>query len=133
MKKFYLAWLLSAGLFFYSNGAARAEVVIMHGIPIIQNRSSKDVTENIKLHSTLQMSNRVLIVKDEGKYYWQTRDRRELVYQKLKKHDLFIDMKTGGYIKVVPQPDGSYVYMEHISIKRLKSFVYWGHVEVYNP
>lgn len=133
MKKKYLAALLSVGLFFCSSGPVHAETVIMHGIPVIQNRASKDVTENITLHSTQQMSNRVLIVKDDGKYYWQTRDRRELIYQKLKNYDLFIDMATGGYIKVVPQPDGTYVYMEHISISRLRSFVYWGRIEVYNP
>jgi len=133
MKRLYFIFGMVLGLLFSFDLAAFGKSVAVHGLPIIQTRSSKDVTTNIKLDSRQQISNRLLINKEDGKYYWQTRDNRELVYQKFKGYDLYIDMKTGGYIKVVKQPDGRYVYTEHISLKRLRSFTYWGVTLVYDP
>ncbi|MFQ5587539.1 MAG: hypothetical protein ACE5F7_01755 [Nitrospiria bacterium] len=110
---------------------ARSEAVV--GVPMIQARLSMDFSHNVNLDNNQKMTNRLVIMKDEGKYYWETRDRRELIYQKMKRFDLFIDLKTGGYIKVVQQADGRYVYTEHLTIQGLKGFSYWGIVNLYQP
>lgn len=133
MRRFYFISGMVVGLLFSFEPAAFGKSVAMHGTPIVQTRSTKDAAFNVKLGSNQQVTNRLLIHKEDGKYYWQSRDNRELVFQKFKGYDLFIDLKTGGYIKVVKQPDGRYVYMEHISIKQLKGFTYWGVTIVYDP
>ena len=133
MRRFYFIAGMVVGLLFSFDLTAFGKAVAVHGLPIVQTRSSKDATFNVDLDSGQQLSNRLLINKEDGKYYWQTRDNRELTFQKFKGYDLFIDLETGGYIKVVKQPDGRYVYMEHISIEQLKSFTYWGVTVIYDP
>ncbi len=133
MKKLSLIFGFVSLLVLVVTSAARARVEAVIGIPIIQTRSSIEVAHNVTLDNNQKMSNRLVIMKDDGKYYWETRDRRELLFHKTKYFDLFIDPDTGGYIKVVQQADGRYVYMEHTSNKDLKVFTYWGIASFYKP
>ncbi len=134
MKKFCLMLVLLAGSFFFSGLTVYAKNMVVVGIPIVQSRSSIDVSHNLQLDNNQKTKNRLIITKDdEGKYYWETRDKRELTFKRLKHFDLFLDLKTGGYIKVVKQTDGRYAFMEHISIQRFKAFTYWGILNLYEP
>ncbi len=110
-----------------------AKSVSVLGAPNVQTRSSIEATYNVELDNNQKITNRLTILKEDGKYYWQSRDRRALVYTKMKGFDLFTDPKTGGYIKIVLQPDDRLVYMEHISNKDLNSFTYWGVLSFYKP
>ena len=135
MKKVYLIFALSFGLFFSSNMPVNAETEAVVGIPRIQTRITMRNAHNIQLDNNQKRSNKLVIMKDSenAKYYWQTRDHRELIYKKKKGFDLFTDPETGGYIKVMQQSDGRYVYMEHISFKNMKAFTYWGIINLYEP
>jgi len=138
MTKIYLVSIFVVSLFFSFSPKAQAiefdaKSVVVLGAPIIQSRSSLEVSLNLKLDNNQKITNRLTILKEEGKYYWQSRDQREVTYQKKKGFDLFTDPKTGGYVKVVLQPDGRLVYMEHISFKDLHAFTYWGVLTHYEP
>lgn len=133
MKTLFLLWSFLSVLFFSITPEAMAIREAVVGLPIIQTRSSIKVSHNVTLDNNQKMLNRLVIMEDEGKYYWETRDRKELLFHKTKYFDLFIDLDSGGYIKIVQQADGRYVYMEHSSNKDLKVFTYWGIATLYNP
>jgi len=138
MNKFYLVSLFVVSLSFSFAPQVQAieydaESVSALGAPNVQTRSSLEATYNVELDNNQKITNRLTILKEDGKYYWQSRDRRELIYTKMKGFDLFTDPKTGGYIKVVLQPDDRLVYMEHISNRDLNSFTYWGVLSFYKP
>ncbi|VAX27471.1 hypothetical protein MNBD_NITROSPIRAE01-2275 [hydrothermal vent metagenome] len=133
MNKFFLLWGFLFLVFFVVTPEVMAKVEAVVGIPIIQTRSSIEISHNVTLDNNEKMLNQLVIIKDEGKYYWETRDRKELLLHKTKHFDLFIDPSSGGYIKIIQQADGRYVYMEHTSNKNLKVFTYWGIATTYNP
>lgn len=132
MNKHRLLWIIPFGLFFLLISPASGKSIALHGLPIVQTRSSIEASHNVKLDNNQKLTNAVIITIEDGKYYWETRDHRELIYRSMKDFDLFIDPETGGYIKVVTK-DGQSRYMEHISIKRMKAFTYWGRIVTYNP
>lgn len=133
MKTLFLLGSFLSVLFFSITPEAMARREAVVGIPIIQTRSSIKVSHNVTLNNNQKMLNRLVIMEDEGKYYWETRDRKELLFHKTKHFDLFIDLESGGYIKILQQADGRYVYMEHTSNKDLKVFTYWGIASRYEP
>lgn len=112
---------------------AHAEVLAVVGMPIVQARSSIEISHNVKVDSNQKLTNRLVISVEEGRYVWQTRDRIPLEFKKMEGYDLFTEPVSGGYIKVVKQSDGRYVYLEHISGQDLKVFNYWGLISVYEP
>ncbi|MFQ5779840.1 MAG: hypothetical protein ACE5HN_03525 [Nitrospiria bacterium] len=132
MKRFCSLWIIPFGMIVSLTSPAFGKDIALHGIPTIQTRSSMEISHNVKLDGNQQLTNAVIITKEGDRYFWETRDRRELLLKRGKQFDLFIDPETGGYIKVIEQ-DGQFVYMEHISIKKLKAFTYWGKMIVYNP
>ncbi len=133
MKRYYLYLGIFFGVIFLPLFPAMAKTEAVVGVPIIQARLSMETSHNVNLDNNQKLKNRLLITKEEDTYFWETRDRRELTYKKMKNFDLFIDPSTGGYIKIVKQPDGRYVYIEHISIPNLKGFTYWGVINLYDP
>ena len=138
MNKIYLVGIFVISLFFSFSLKVQAiefdaKSLSVLGVPIVQTRSSLEASHNVELDNNQKITNRLTILKEEGKFYWQSRDRRELIYQKMKGFDLFTDPKTGGYVKVVQQPDGRLVYMEHISFKDLHALTYWGVLSHYEP
>lgn len=132
MNKHRLHWLILFGLFFFLTSPAHGKDIALHGLPIVQTRSSIEVSHNVNLDNNQKITNAIIITKKDGKYFWETRDNRELIFRSMKDFDLFIDPTTGGYIKVITK-DGKSQYMEHISIKRMKAFTYWGRIVTYNP
>lgn len=131
MNKHRLLWLIPFALFFLTSPAF-GERIVFHGIPVIQNRSSPELSHNVKLDNNQKVTNAVIITEEGGKYLWATREKRELIYRSMKFFDLFIDPATGGYIKIITRK-GQHEYMEHIAIKGMKAFTYWGRILVYQP
>ncbi len=132
MNRHHSLWIIPLGLFLSLASPAFGKEIALHGLPVVQTRISKEISHNVKLDNNQKLTNALIITKEDGKYYWETRDRRELIYTSLKDFDLFIDLETGGYIKVMTK-DGPVRYMEHISIKKMKAFTYWGNLITYNP
>lgn len=133
MKKSYLICLLMSGCLIFQSLPANAKKVTLVGIPITQIRTTIDSAFHIKLDNNQKVSNRLVIIKEDGKYFWETRDHSELIFTKKKHFHLFIDPETGGYIKVIKQENGKLFYMEHITFKNFKGFTYWGVVNTYEP
>ncbi|HIE65972.1 MAG: hypothetical protein ABGX83_08870 [Nitrospira sp.] len=132
MNKHRLLWIIPLGLSFFLTSPAFGKRIVFHGIPVIQNRSSADLSHNVKLDNNQKITNAAIITEEDGKYFWATRDKRELLYQSMNNFDLFIDLKTGGYIKIITK-GGKFGYMEHIAIPGMKAFTYWGNILAYNP
>lgn len=83
----------------------------------------------------------LLIVKRGDRYYWASREDRELVRIQSGVFNLYIDPRGGGYVKVLDQrfmaPDYLYEgapiqYYEHLTMG-LGTFTYWGDAERYDP
>ncbi|MFQ5597317.1 MAG: hypothetical protein ACE5GK_04625 [Nitrospiria bacterium] len=133
MKRVYCISMLTAVLLLFLMGPVEAKKMVLVGIPITQTRATIDSSFHVNLDNNQKVSNRLVIVEEDGKYYWKTRDNKELTFKKMKRFHLFIDPETGGYIKVIKQEDGRLVYLEHISFVDFRSFTYWGVVNTYEP
>lgn len=133
MKHLFYTCILIVGFLISFQLPADAKKFAVVGIPMTQTRSSMDSASNITMDNNQKVSNRLVIIKEDGKYYWETRDHHELVYTKMRRFDLFIDPKTGGYVKIIKQDNGSLAYLEHISFTDFKAFTYWGHLNIYQP
>ncbi len=133
MKHPFYVCVLAIGLLSSFQAPAVAKKFAAVGVPITQTRSTIDSAFSVSMDNNQKVSNRLVIVEDEGKYYWETRDHHELIFTQTRQFDLFLDQKTGGYIKIIKQNDGSYAYLEHISFTDFKAFTYWGVLNVYQP
>jgi len=133
MKRLGYIPLFTVVLLFSFRAPANAKKFAVVGIPETQTRTTTDSAFNIVLDNNQKVSNRLVIVEDGGKYYWETRDHDELIFTKMQRFDLFIDPKTGGYVKVIKQDNGAFAYLEHISFNDYKTFTYWGFLNVYQP
>lgn len=75
----------------------------------------------------------VVIEKRDGKYYWLSRDNRELRYAVSGAFHLFTEVKGNGYIKVLGmQNAGGFEYMEHMHTG-LTGMTYWGSARRFDP
>lgn len=128
MKRFVFALLF---LSLFSVQPAAAKTLILSGLPDIQTKSTVEESVRIEMDSVKKKNHRVIIVKDGDKYYWESRERRELIRSTQGPFTLFIDPTGGGYIKVA-SAEGKLVYMEHLS-QGLSTFTYWGVVEHFEP
>lgn len=118
-----------------------ADTVVLNGLPTVRVTSSSDSTVRETLPESKQHEFRILITKNGEDYIWVTRDNRQLIHTKSGVHDLFIDPRGGGYIKVLDQeflPESmqdsraQILYMEHLSLM-LTTITYWGVAESFNP
>jgi hypothetical protein len=89
--------------------------------------------------------NQILIMERNGRYYWTSRagpgEDRELTHVVSGAYHFFIDVRGGGYVKVVDQrklspgftstgPDIQ--YLEHIT-NGLMTLTYWGNSDRFEP
>ena len=75
--------------------AAKAETVI-DAIPNSRVVATPDAAQRDILSASRQQESRLIIVKNQGNYYWATRESTPLVYNKSGIFHLFIDPKGGG-------------------------------------
>lgn len=117
------------------------ERVVFRATPTsVSNESADDATHGVLADSD-GADAMLLIVEREGRYFWASREDRELVRIRSGVFDLYIDPRGGGYIKVLDQrlmaPDYLYEgppvqYYEHLTLG-LGTFTYWGDAERYDP
>ena len=126
------------------------QVIVFNGIPETRCNAWGDSSYCEKLTESQKNEFRLLIVKEitpEGpKYYWETRERRELVYVPLTggKYDNFVCDR--GYVKIqrsaeirasfppeMIEPGApNFHYMEHMH-QNLWTITYWGSAEEFDP
>ena len=124
-----------------SSTEVQASTVVLNATPTSRVDSDSSVTTRIILSESEQNEYRVLIVKDGEKYFWATRENRELVHRIGGATHYFIDPLGGGYIKVFDTsflPDflreqgPRFAYYEHLSLG-LQTITYWGTADEFSP
>lgn len=125
----------------WSPAAYAQDHVVLAGRPTTKVQS--DAAESIR--STLSPSEsgefRVEIVKRKGRYFWATREGRELSHSQSGVYHIFREATGPGYIRVVDQaaipepmrlPGPRIQYYEHMALG-LVTITYWGTSDSFSP
>lgn len=121
------AILLSATPLLAQN--AGSERIVLRAQPSSVSFCSPDSCNRKPLSASEGREAQVLIVERDGKYYWVSREGRELHHSRSGIFRLFIDLKGGGYVKV----DGtSGEYYEHLTMA-FGTITYWGQAQHFEP
>ena len=128
---------LLVSLFVYSV-ACGEETIVFSGYPMSKVESSSESTEQLSMTEKQLTEYRVLIVKRNGKYYWASRENKEMLYFQSGIAHWFI-APTSGYVKIIDPsllPGGEeangYIYMEHLTLL-VATITYWGTGEQLSP
>lgn len=122
-----------------SSGAAKSkEVVVFEGLPALKLQADGK-KENPHILETLTNAKaseyRCVIVKKDGKYYWQSRDNKEM---KKKNGGIYITFTRADgapdYVRImnpmfseVASQFGDWTYMEHFA-HTMTALTYWGEI-----
>lgn len=109
---------------------AQTEVVVIKGTPIIQSKSSVEESKNFQLSESQQAESRLIITKIGQKYYWSSRQDRELTKHESGIYTTFLETKGAGYVKAMKSAD-KVLYMEHMGLG-LETITYWGVADYLN-
>ena len=118
------AIVFSTLIFQVSKARSNDAVVIISGLPIKKDMSDIEGTAQTELSKNEQWNYRLEIIKKGRKYYWASRENRELLFRKSEKFYNFVEPNGAGYIRVVKTEKGV-LYMEHLTVG-LKNITYWG-------
>lgn len=109
------------------------ESVVFVGIPTSLAVASEEGAERATLEGAEAADKQVVIVKRDGKYYWRSREDKELVYFTAGAMHFFV-APTSGYIKIMDtssiaalldEKPPRYMYFENMS-QFLTTFTYHG-------
>ena len=110
---------------------AEQESVVLKGVPVIQNKSTVEGSSNITLTKSQQEESKLIITKNGQKYYWATRQNRELTKHVSGIYTIFLDTRGAGYVKAMQSGDKVF-YIEHMSLG-LETITYWGTADYLRP
>ena len=118
-------------LLFWALSSQAEDTVVFEGYPLSRVSSDADMTEREELNPAQIKEFRVLIVKRDDKYFWASRENKELIYVTSGAAHWFI-APSSGYIKIIdlqildPEADkGPLVYVEHLGLFDYM-ITYWG-------
>ncbi len=123
MTAFLLVQLLSLPL---AQAPADATVVV-EGRPVARVDSSEDATKHGALPEIEREKLKVVIVRKGSRYFWASRENRELERRVSGPFHYFIDRAEGGYVRIfdrstLPEsmrPEGArFEYTEHVPVWR---------------
>ena len=107
-----------------------AETVVFSGEPISKVESRLSESFHMTMEAEAATEYRVLITEHDGKYYWASRENKELLHFQSDAADWFIS-ESSGYVKIVDRRsigdsgEPRYVYIEHLTLL-LDTITYWG-------
>jgi hypothetical protein len=126
-------------------GVARAAIaqdrVVLSAEPTTRVVSGPDTTERSSLAEDERGKYRVVIVERGGRYYWASRERRELRLVPSGVFLLFVEPNGGGYVKVLDQRKVDSTlrfagpplqFFEHVAMG-LSTITYWGSAGSFTP
>lgn len=115
-------------------GLEAQERVVLKGEPTIKIESGPKGACRDMLNESQRRQYRVVIVERDGRYYWKSRENRELTrVGSGSQYTYFIDPRGGGYVKVVSQGAVTGAqYFEHLSLG-LATLTYWGEALHFAP
>lgn len=118
-------------LLFWALSLQAEDTVVFEGYPVSRVSSNAEMTEREELNAAQMKEFRVLIVKRDDKYFWVSRENKELIYVTSGAAHWFI-APTSGYIKIIdpqlfdPEADKApLLYVEHMGLLS-HMITYWG-------
>jgi len=123
MTTFLLVHLLSMSL---AQAPADATVVV-EGWPVARVESSEDATRHGALSEAEREKLQVVIVRKGSRYFWASREHRELERRVSGPFHYFVDRAEGGYVRIFDRstlresmrPEGARLeYTEHVPLWR---------------
>lgn len=107
------------------------ETIVFSGYPVSKVESGIEATTRSEMTGAQSSEYRVLIVKRGTKYYWASREDRELMHFQSGIAHWFIS-ESSGYIKIIDPSlmlgnagADQYVYIEHMTLL-VDTITYWG-------
>jgi len=110
------------------------EVLVLSGVPTVRADTSINGSISTELTASQGFEFRLLITKVGDRYFWKSRENRELVYFRSSSFDYFVSPVGAGYIKVnwrdllKVEPLKPARYFEHLPVL-LDTITYWGEAE----
>ncbi len=107
---------------------------VLSARPTVKVESNAASTQRFQLSDAEQEEFRVVITIRDGRYYWISREGRELIHHRSGAFHYFIDPTGGGFVKVfdtgfLPEslrdPGPRVQYLEHVTLG-LETITYWG-------
>jgi hypothetical protein len=108
--------------------------VVLDAKPTVKVESSEGATSRLLLSDPDRTKYRVTITRRDGRYFWTSREDRELVYHASGAFHYFIEPRGGGYVKVFDTqmlPESMrdsgprFRYIEHLTFW-MGTISYWG-------
>ena len=116
---------LAALLAMFFVAAPASAQLVLDAKPTVKVESGEGATERVLLSEPDRTKYRVIITRRDGRYFWTSREGRELVYHASGAFHYFIEPRGGGYIKVfdtrtLPEsmrdPGPRFRYHEHLTL-----------------
>jgi hypothetical protein len=114
---------------------------VLQGRPASRTESSDETSKHVTIPDAERAKVAVVIVRKGGRYFWASRENRELERRVSGAFTYFVDRTEGGYIRVfdrstLPEslrPDGpQFEYTEHVPVWR-NTVTYWGVLDRFDP
>lgn len=115
--------------------------IVLQGRPTSVVQSSDETSRHATIPDMERAKLAVVIVRKGGRYFWASRENRELERRVAGAFHYFVDRAEGGYIRVfdrstLPEslrPDGpQFEYIEHVPVWR-SMVTYWGVLDSFEP
>jgi hypothetical protein len=124
-------------LVFLSSASLGANNTVIDALPNSVVYSGSENTRRDMLGPEKKEEYRLTITKRDGRYYWSSREDRELTYRISGAFHIFMEVMGGGYITIFNLPeslrDGAGLeYKEHIR-NFTGNITYWGETEIFAP
>jgi hypothetical protein len=137
MHKARAFFLVCAGLLCLSFAHPAEAQLVFDATPTVRVDSYEAKTVRRTLPKQVGARNRVTITYRGGRYYWTSREDKELVHSRSGAFHIFVATDGGGYVKVCDQqelpeqmrsPGPRFRFMEHVTL-HLSTITYWGSSE----
>ena len=99
--------------------------VVFKGFPTKKDMSDIEGTEQVSLSEKEGVEYRLVITKQGKKYFWESRENRELLTSRSGEFYNFVEPNGAGYIRIA-KVEGTFYYMENLSTG-FKNITYWGY------
>lgn len=126
-----MRWILIVALSY--GHLAIADATVLFGVPASRLSASSQGADPESLRPDKTQEYVVVIERRDGRYYWVSRENRELIHSIGGAFHLFIDPRGGGYVKVLAINEGKgFPYIEHVTVG-LTTITYWGSSRRFEP
>ena len=111
-----------------------ATAVVLSGRPVARTDAAHDLSRHITVADAERDKLKVVIVRKGTRYFWASRENRELERRVSGAFHIFVDRTEGGYVRVFDRstlpdsmrPDGPrFEYTEHVPQFR-SAVTFWG-------